>query len=355
MILSRLDRYIGRRIAVSTLWVLAVLLALFVFFAFIDALDDYGRGSFGLYELLRYALLSQPRRLYEILPVAAVIGASVGLSSLALSAELIAMRAAGLSPGRIVGAAMKTALAFAAAGVLAGEYVVPAAESYAQLTRAQALQTAVQRQSGIWLRDGRDFVSIGQVLSDMSLLGVHVYHAEGEGRLDRQIYARHARFEDGLWRLQDVRESRVGVRGVTVRHAPEQTWRSTITPEVVVVFAVRPEALSIQQLGRFIEHLERNNQDTRRYRLVFWQKTLLPLAVAVMVLAATPFVFRPVRSGGLSQRAFIGVMLGLAFVIVQRSLGHLGLLYGAPPWLAAGLPVLGFFLLALGLLRRVAK
>lgn len=355
MILSRLDRYIGRRIAVSTLWVLAVLLALFVFFAVIDALDDYGRASFGFYELLRYVLLSQPRRLYELLPVAAVIGASVGLASLALSAELIAMRAAGLAPGRIVGAAMKTALVFAAAGVLVGEYVVPAAESHAQLTRAQALQTALQRQSGIWLRDGQAFVNIDQVLSDMSLLGVHVYRAEGAGRLDRQIYARSARFEGGLWRLQDVRESHIGAHGVTVRHVPEQAWRSAITPEVVAVFAIRPEALSIQQLARFIEHLERNSQDTRRYRLVFWQKILLPLAVAVMVLAATPFVFRPVRSGGLSQRAFVGVMIGLAFVVVQRSLGHLGLLYGAPPWLAAGLPVLAFFLLALGLLQRAAR
>ena len=115
-----------------------------------------------------------------------------------------------------------------------------------------------------------------------------------------------------------------------------------------------PEGLSIQQLYRYIEHLRQNNQEIERYQLAFWQKIFMPLATAVMVLLATPFVFRPVRSGGLGQRVFLGVMLGLAFVVLNQIIGYFGLLYGLSPVVSALTPILLFLGLALVLLRRSA-
>ncbi len=358
ILLSRLERYIIARIVVSTSWVLGVLAALFVFFTVIDVLDDYGRGNFGFIALFQHVVFSQPRRLYENLPVAAVIGTSLGLATLALSSEITAMRAAGLAPRYIAGAALKAALVFAAIGLALGEYVVPPAESLAQLQRAQALQAGLpQRGSGIWLRDGQQYVNIGEVLSDLSLSRVHIYRTGGgEGRLSTQIYAERARYDEaGYWRLEDVHSSHITPGRVVVERRAVEDWRTAITPQLVAVFAVRPQALSLAQLAQFIAHLESNRLDARRYRLSFWQKLLLPFAVAVMVLVATAFAFRPVRSGGLTQHAFLGVLLGLGFLVVQRSLGNLGLLYGLPPFWAAVLPVAGFFLLAALLLRRASR
>jgi lipopolysaccharide export system permease protein len=356
--LTLLDRHVGRHIFLGTLLVLGVLLALFVFFSLIDGLPDYGKGDFGAYELLRYVVLSQPRKLYEILPTAVLIGTTLGLSLLALNSELVAMRAAGISPMRVIGAAMKVGLLFALAAVLWGEYVVPAAESEAQLGRARAMQTGVQqKRSGLWLRDGRDFVNIGEVLPDLSLLRINVYHfgdVVGDvGRLTAQTSARRAQPEgEDRWRLEDVRQSRFGADAVQIRVADSEPWSSGLTREVVAVYAVKPEGLSMQHLHRYIRHLELNNQSTERYRLSFLQKLFLPLAIAVMVLLATPFVFRPVRGGGLSQRVFIGIMLGLAFIVVNRSLGHFSVLYGLPPLIGAVLPLAIFLSLSLYLLRR---
>jgi lipopolysaccharide export system permease protein len=359
MIPSRLDRYIGARILVATLWVYTVLAALFVFFSVVDALGDYGHGRFGLVALIHYVLLSQPRRLYEILPVAAVIGASLGLATLAFSSEITAMRAAGLSPGRIVRAALQAALVLAAIGFAFGEYVVPQAEGLAQLQRAQALQAGLsQRGGGIWLRDGREFVNIGEVLSDLSLARVQIYWKdEAAGGLDAQLYARRARYDTTTrrWWLDDVRISRLSGRGVTIEKIAAREWQTGITPDLVAVFATEPASFSLIQLDRFIAHLEGNRLDTRHYRLAFWQKLLMPLAVAVMVLAATAFVFRPVRSGGLAQRVLIGVMLGLGFLVLERSVGNLALLYGLSPFWAAATPLLFFLFLSLFLLKRVAR
>lgn len=354
MILSLLDRHIGRQILISTALVLGVLLALFVFIVFVDVLPDYGQGTFGLMELVRYVVLSQPRKMYEIFPVAVLIGTLMGLSTLALNSELIAMRAAGVSKLRIVAAALKVGLLFMLIALAVGEYVVPTAENQAQVGRARALATGFQQQAtGIWLRDGNAFVNLGEVLPDLSLLRVNIFDFQPNARLRTHTYAARATYADDAWRLQDVRQSRISPDTVDVRDAPSQTWRPQLTPEVVAVFTVRPEGLSIQQLVSYIGHLRSNSQETAQYVLALWQKALMPAATAIMILLATPFVFRPTRAGGLSQRVFIGILLGLAFVVVHRSVGYVGLIYGVPPQLAAAAPLLVFLLLALILLARV--
>ncbi len=349
-----LDRHIGRSIFVSTLLVLGVLLAVLTFVTLVDALSDFGKGSFGLYALVRYVVLSQPAKLYEVLPVAVLIGTIMGLSTLALNSELVAMRASGVSVTRIVLSAIKAGLIFVVAGVIAGELVIPVSETAAQAGRAAALATALrQKDAGLWLRDGPAFVNIGEVLPDLSMMRVNIYQFDGGSRLRSQIFAERARIKSHGWQLEEVRQSRFFDNRIGTHAARTARWESTLTPEVIAAFAVKPEALSLVQLNRYIQHLQRNNQDTGRYRLSFWQKLFMPLAAATMILLATPFVFRQVRTGGMAQRIFVGVMLGLAFVVANRSFGYLGLIYGVPPLAGALLPMSLFLVAALYLLRRV--
>jgi lipopolysaccharide export system permease protein len=352
-LLTSLDRYIARTIVVSTLLVFGVVLALMIFVFVIDSMPDYGRGHFFVYELAKFVLLSQPRRIYEVLPVVALIGSTMGLSTLALSSELTAMRAAGVSAGRIILAALKVGAVFAAIGVALSELVVPVTEDQALTGRANALQESVrQHQSGIWLRDGPAFINIGEVLPDKTLLAVTIYSFDTNGRLQEQLSAVRARFEDEAWRLETVRRASFGAERAAIVSEKTALWRSQLAPDVVEVFARRPEQLSIVQLWRYIEHLRQNGLDTSRFRLSLWQKLLAPVATLVMVLLATPFVFRPVRSGGVSQRVFLGIMIGVLFMVLVRLFGLLGVVYGLPPLLAAVLPVGMFLALALVLLRR---
>ena len=68
MILSILDRHIGRGIFISTVLVFGVLLALSIFIVFVRAMADFGKFNFGLPELAHYVIMSQPRQLYELFP-----------------------------------------------------------------------------------------------------------------------------------------------------------------------------------------------------------------------------------------------------------------------------------------------
>ncbi len=368
--ISILDRYIGRRLLIGAAVVAGVLISLMTLVVLVDGLRDFGKGTFGLAELVEYVILSQPRRLYEVFPVVALVGSLMGLSSLAAHSELIALRAAGVSGARIVGAALKTGLLLVVAVAVLGEVVVPSAESRALEGRAKALATSLQtRQSGLWLRDGHGFVNLGEVLPNRTLLRLTMYDFQDvsppcnagsrncgiDRRLQAMIHAERANLELHQWRLERVRISRLGDRGVKTETRDSLIWPSKLTPDVIAAFAVRSEALSLMQLRHYIQHLSRHGQETGRYRLAFWQRLMLPFAVAVMVLLATPFVFRHARSGGTAGRLFLGVLLGLGFLMANRSFGYLGLIYGVPPWLGAILPVVAFFLLSLWLLRRAGR
>ncbi len=353
MIFSLVDRYVGRSIAFSTGLVMVVLLGIFMLAVIVDELPDMGRGTYGLLDILRFTVLTQPRRLYEAFPAILLIGSLMGLSLLARNSEIVAMRAAGVSVGRIIGAAAKTGAIFVLLAAALGEFVMPRAETLAQSGRAMALAKAVQEDKlGVWLRDESSIINFREAMPDRSLVGLYVLQFRSPLELERALRAQRARPVGKHWQLENVQETHIENGVIRTLHHDVLPWHPSITSGVADVFTVRPEGLSAFHLYRYIDHLQRNAQDARRYRLVFWQKIFTPIAALIMLFLAAPIVFRPIRSGGLAQRIFVGVLLGLAFIIVNRSFGFLGILYGLPPLLGALLPVLLFALFALWMLRR---
>ena len=89
-------RYLAREIALGVLFVLFGFLALFAFFDLVNELDDLGRGAYRLQHAVAYVVLTLPSHVYELMPIAALIGAIYALAQFASHSEFTAMRAAGM-------------------------------------------------------------------------------------------------------------------------------------------------------------------------------------------------------------------------------------------------------------------
>lgn len=351
-----LDFYIGRVILYQTAMVLAVLVGLFMFITFIDQIGDIGTGNYGLLDVIRFTLYSVPRIVYVVFPMAALLGAILGLSSLAVDSELVVIRAAGVSIVRLIGSVFKIGAILAVAAMLIGELVTPWSETAAQRDRAEAMQEDISQQTdfGIWMRDGMTYVNVGEVLPDLSLLNVRIFEFDNEGRLRSLVYADQGTYENQRWRLTGIQqtlinEDRSGAESKEVRAA---YWTTDVTPEILAVFMIRPDQLSAWQLHRYIAHLQENNQDTSSYELSFWHKIMTPVATAVMVILALPFVFSQVRAGSFGRNLFFGIMLGLVYFAFDKGFGYVVLVSNIPPMLGAVIPTAVFFLIGLLLLRR---
>lgn len=355
-----LDRYLGRIILQYTLIAMVVLLGLFTFVNFLEQLGDLGKGGYGLSEALVYLILTIPRTIYELFPMAALLGAIIGLSLLASDSELIVMRASGVSVRQITAAALKVGALFVIAAMLIGELVAPASETYAQRGRAEALQQNVEQRIeqqadfGLWMRDAHTFVNVGEMLPDLTLLRVKLFEFDADKKLRALIFTADAKFENDHWIFNDIKQTVIDANGNTETSQLTTTaWRSEVTPQLLSVFLVQPDQLSLWQLHRYIRHLEENRQQAAPYKLAFWNKLMLPLSTALMLVLAIPFVFVNLRSGALGRSLFTGIMLGLGFYAVNKGFGFIVLVYALPPLLGATVPLAAFLILAMAMMRRI--
>ena len=96
-----LRRYLAGEIMVATALVFAALLVLFAFFDLVEQIKDLGRGAYQLRQIVVHVLLSMPNHVYELFPIAALIGTLFALAQLVASSEYTVMRVSGISISRI--------------------------------------------------------------------------------------------------------------------------------------------------------------------------------------------------------------------------------------------------------------
>lgn len=349
----KLDRYIGKSVFIAILAVLGIILGLASLFAFIDEMGDIS-DTYTLADAGSFVFLTAPRRLYEMLPMAALIGCLIGLGSLASSSELTIMRAAGVSIGRIVWAVMKPMLVLMIAGVLIGEYVAPAAENQAQANRslAQGSGDAQSAKHGMWHRQGDEFIHINAVQPNGVLYGVTRYRFDNERHMLSASFARQANFNNDSWALKDITTTFFRDGSTEVIKTADERWDVALSPQLLNTVIMPPDSLSITGLWQYAHYLADQGLNSGRYWLAFWTKVLQPLVTVALVLMAISFIFGPLRSVTLGQRVFTGVLVGFTFRIVQDLLGPSSLVFGFSPLFAVLVPAGVCALAGVWLLRR---
>lgn len=351
--MDKLDRYIGSSVFVAIVAVLGIILGLASLFAFIDEMGDVS-DTYTLLDVLSFVLLTAPRRVYDMLPMAALIGCLIGLGSLASASELTIMRAAGVSIGRIVWAVMKPMLVLMLAGVLVGEYVAPATENIAQANRslAQGGGEAQSAKHGLWHRQGDEFIHVNSVQPNGLLYGVTRYRFDDQRHMLSSSFAKRAKFAEDHWQLTDVTTTLFHDGSTEVVTLPEERWEVALSPQLLSTVVMAPESLSISGLWGYIHYLADQGLNNGRYWLAFWVKVLQPLVTAALVLMAISFIFGPLRSVTLGQRVFTGVLVGFTFRIAQDLLGPSSLVFGFSPLFAVLVPAGICALAGIWLLRR---
>lgn len=349
-----IDRYIGVTVAVHFLVVMFLLLALFFFTFFVGELDEVGKNDYTIPDAIQYVLLSMPRVAYQLFPTVALLGSIIGLGMLATNSELIVLRAAGVSPNRIVVSVLKVGLLLMVLATLLGDVLAPITEAQARNLHAASRggKVALASDDAFWARDGSRFVYIGEFRFDGSMRDIIVYAIDDQQRLSNVIHADEAWFVGENWQLENVSQSDISATGVKTSHLPKLEMASLLSPDLVRVVSVNPEFLSAWGLWKYVQYLRANQLQSSRYELAFWRKIVTPLTTAVMMFVAIPFVFGPLRSAAIGSRIVVGTLVGMGFYVLNEISGYVGLSYNLSPVIVVLLPPLLFLGLALYLARR---
>jgi lipopolysaccharide export system permease protein len=344
--MKTLTRYIGREVLAAIMLIFAALIMLFAFFDLIAELGDVGKSSYTITSALLFVALQLPSRMYELFPIAALIGTLFAISQFVSNSEYTVMRASGASLLQVLWALARIGIPLAIVTFVAGELVAPPAERLARQVRAQARGDpgrviAQQFQSGFWFKQDRTFVNIRSVLPDMTLVGVRIYEFGKDLRLDAVRAAESGTFTgEGRWTLAKVRTTDLTGDGARVTATDSWVWNTVLRPSLLTVYQVPPEKLELNTLYENIRVLgSGGTQKTTRFEIAFWNKAFYPAAVIVMMILALPFAYFQRRAGGVGFRIFAGTMLGLTFFLLGRLFGYLGVLNDWPPLFASLFPL----------------
>lgn len=347
------QRYLMRETLSAILLVLLAFVALFGFFDFVEELRGVGRGRYDVVVAVSTVVFSLPGLVYELIPVASLIGTLYALATLARHSEITVLRASGLATGQLLTTLYRLAAVLALATFLIGEILVPVADRLGQEVKAEAMNKSFAQQgflSGIWVKDGRNFVNIRNAVSESYLEDVRIYSFDEDNALRSVIEARTASFAERKgWLMSDVMKTTLTGEQASVERVASDVWQSSINPDLLSVLMVAPERMSLYDLFSYTRHLSDNRQNTERYEIAIWKKIIYPLASLVMVTLALPFGYSHDRVGGVSLKIFGGVMLGIAFYALNGLFSNLGVINAWPPVASAAAPA-ALFLLAAGLL-----
>jgi lipopolysaccharide export system permease protein len=390
-----LQRYFFVSISQAVAFVLVAFLGLAAFMDLTGELPSVGKGGYMIQHALLYVLMLVPGNMYRVMPVAALIGTIYTMAQFAQSSEFTIMRASSMSTQMAGGMLFKIGIVFVAITFIFGELITPRTAPLAERLRlsAKGATLSAEFRSGMWTKDtihengpkgpvtGSRFFNARQIRPDGQLVDVRLYEFDSSMRMRALITAASATFSgNSTWRLQDVTEtlftnsrtlpapdtpaargesiqSRFGqdTAAVATRKVPTLDLVSEITPKILSVSRSDPERMSANELAVYTRHLAENRQETERFKIAFWRKLIDPLSIFVLMALALPFGYLHTRSGGVSLKIFIGIMIGVSFLLINSLFSHVGMLSTWPAFVIAVAPSLLFLLLAIGALRWVER
>ncbi len=344
--LTRLDRYLSAGYVRMLLAVLFVLLVLALAVEFNGALDEVDPSLPGLpwRDLFSYVLLSIPGQLKFLLPISALLGATVFLAALARAGEVTAFKASGISPLRIATPLLLLTVGLGAAYGTIQETMVPGLEreSRRALDRIRGRTSAEDLATGRrWILGDRnhlwgylDWDPRQQALLDATVLVVDFEEARLVERVEAarvvRTDARHWRFLRG-WRRTFLPDG-------SVRWEPFDELELPFREEPELFGATRSrllfgkhlaDQLSFRDLRRHLRRISQAGYDPAALEVGLHEKLVTPLLPVLFLLVGIPLVI-----SGWARRGTLygfGVALLLVFGFwsawaVTTSLGREGVL-----------------------------
>jgi lipopolysaccharide export system permease protein len=338
-----LGRYVIRTVLGYTMLVMIVLLALGALFMFIGQQDDIGVGNYGATQALLFVALNLPSYLFQLLPVAALIGSLLGLGNLARGSELIVMRSSGVTTLRFCLWLGMAGLILASLMYVIGEHVAPPLGQYGRQLKVFAKfdEFNLAGSRATWMRDGDTIISVDQQSASTRFGGIKVFQVDRARRLVSVGRAESASVKgDKVWRLQKylgttfARDSLVA----TVDREGERDVRTSLSPDFLGLAIAEPETMGLRDLRGYIAHLQRNDLQSARYETAYWSRLARFAAVLLVIMLALPFCVGSLRNSGQGARTVIGVLIGAGFVLLSQTLESSGELFSLPPWMVGWLP-----------------
>jgi LPS export ABC transporter permease LptF/LPS export ABC transporter permease LptG len=342
-----LDLYLVRTFTTYFLVTLAGFLLLIEVFTFFELLNDIARHHIGFGVVANYFVFLAPLLLYQLTPLAALIGTLATLAVMSNFNEVTAFKASGISLYRVSVPLLVAGLLLAGSLFAMDASVLPYANQKQDALRNQIkgrpAQTYFQPSLRWIFGQGNKIYNYELYDADNHLFaGLNVFEVEPKTfALRRRIYARRAHWEPTLnsWVLEagwvrDFQDEKVvSDREFTVATFPEISEPpGYFRREVLQSFQ-----MNWRQLGQYIDQLRHAGFDVARLSVEWQRKFAFPLLAAIIILVGIPFPFMVGTRGAVGGLA-AGVGIGIVYWATSALFEAMGAVGQLPPAVAGWAP-----------------
>ena len=128
----KLARYLNFEFFINISLVAIGLVLLFAFFDFLQEIGNLNSGKYDLPKIITFISLSMPGHLYEIIPLACLIGSMFTIGQLSGNSEIVVMRTSGMSIFKIASSLLLVSLVFSFLTFFVGNLITPISQKNAQ-------------------------------------------------------------------------------------------------------------------------------------------------------------------------------------------------------------------------------
>jgi len=351
-----LDRYIAKQVLVSIFSVLGILI---IVVGLLDLVDEIKKISddYPISLAFLYVILNTPQNIYEILPIATLMGSLIGLSKLSSTSELNAVKSSGLSFLKITSITLKTGLLIVVITFLIGEYIAPKGQQLANNIKnlSESTRLSMKNTDGIWIKSNSSFIHIAKVYPNKIVQEVSLYRFNNKQQLMESIYAEEGYYANGMWKMKNVTSTSFMKKDIEIETEAEATFQEFIDLDLFDIMIIKPNQMTLFQLKTYINYLKNNLMESKSYELAFWSKFSIPLSCLVMFLLTTPFVHSNIRSASFGKRIFVGILLGVTLFLFNQTLNKLSVIIDINPIVGSFLPLIILIILSLEIIKKLYR
>ena len=365
-----LDAYVIREFLSIFSLVLSTFVLLMLVFTFFELVGDILRNHIRLGTVGAYLINLTPSMLYQIAPLAVLIGVLVTFGVLNRNSEIIAMKATGISIYRLVVPIVSIATILAACLYLFDQFYLPQAnrrqEALRNTIKGRPPQTFLHPEQ-TWIfgethvgqpsqifyyqffdRDRNEFANLSVFEVDPATFSLtrRIFAARAFWNADTSTWV----FQNG-WK-RDFHGAEV-IEG-SYQEFKERTFAEIMEqPSYFTKESLQSQEMNFAQLRHYIQDLRQSGFDTMRLRVALWHKIAYPLVTVIMSILAIPFALSMGKRGSLTGVA-VAILLALAYWVVDGLFGAMGSVNDMPAIVAAWAPDVLFALTGGYLLLRTS-
>ncbi len=356
--------YVAREFLKHFAFMVVAFVAIYTLFDFIEKVDNFQEAGLSWATMLTFFVLQIPEITTLLMPLAVLMSAVITLALMSKRNEIVAVKSSGVSLVRFTFPILLISLTLTLALALLNETVVPrtkARTNYIWDALVEKRPGRLQHAEKFWFKGQNSIYRVGfydpasQTLSD-----VVYYRFDKDFNLALRVDARRIRYLSGRWvAFEGLIQRRLAGGGYSAKSFEELPLNLPELPQDFSRLSKPSEEMTFTELARYLDRIEREGYDARRYRVDLQARISYPFVCFIMALLGVPLALlgERGRSGSaLAQAVVLGMGAALlywvSFSYARSIFGYSGVL---PPFVAVWLSNWVFALAGLWLMTTVRQ